>query len=833
MDEKELHLGVVKWFGNHANGLPYGFIQVHIIGDVFVHIKNILETEIHEGECVICNLKKSINRNEKIEAFNVIKLINFTSVPVLFDFLSKYSQILETFAPIYSRIKTIISNFVTQDIVTDDFKLVNKYINDKFDLEANLSLNVALINNIITLTKQVINENDLRNAFVYEKLDEKIQFALFCYKMVQELNSEVISKYYFYSDSDLKSLVAKNLDKNFLSIILNEEIRMLTEKGEIQKDDELIKRILLLENLTAEKTRIIRKVYSAAKPEFKVHIWQLGQHSGYDHSIKEYLIKCLNNNNFSPILFALDIFTERQRKLFLSDLAEAIPQSKRIDMFSFYKLFLSETQNIKAIAYFDFKQLLENSLPDLEKTKLWLINNEIDISLRVIYRVFYSLGADEQENCIKKIFGTPNKYKIEESIALVKKLLERSNLIKGIGVHLAMYLILKQKSKEKFFYNDGYSIVLNKFTTNHSLSKYDSLFERCTGRTDKKGNVINPKNKKFCEGRLCKPKNKVKKENNDDIEKENNEETPFYWCKNDKCYRNAIVDQKNYEWQNIKLFTILKRIDQSLSEDDYSYKLGIINKIYIYIEHLKCRTCNSWLVPEKQSNYAKDRINSFYCNNPYCRKFREPIYISHCLNSKCEDIIDSRDSAKCSNGWYICKSCFGCCSTEKINTRKYIITKIGKIYSGPNQGHLDLGDIFCPKCGSLFIIENISNSKESITKANLWLESVKNNKLRCVKNGKDKFGHSWYLIRKINTEKESTYNGIINKLKRLGFTVNKADINDKWFFITSNSAQPVRFLQCSNSKCAEIVDLEEIKNKNRNRYRALSYHKQLKDQILK
>lgn len=113
------------------------------------------------------------------------------------------------------------------------------------------------------------------------------------------------------------------------------------------------------------------------------------------------------------------------------------------------------------------------------------------------------------------------------------------------------------------------------------------------------------------------------------------------------------------------------------------------------------------------------------------KKNSKDIYLSHCLNGECEDIIDSRDSVKCKShgydgecGWYICKNCNVCCSSEKLIARKNNLERLGQEYKGHLIGHRNRGIICCSKCGNEMneLIVSIDSYKKQL---NWFLEKDK------------------------------------------------------------------------------------------------------------
>lgn len=130
---------------------------------------------------------------------------------------------------------------------------------------------------------------------------------------------------------------------------------------------------------------------------------------------------------------------------------------------------------------------------------------------------------------------------------------------------------------------------------------------------------------------------------------------------------------------------------------DFPIKLaGYFNRLREILSRLHCRRCNNLMLPDfkysrvKCSVYengqwvekdmaAAYRNTLFYCNDTACSEFGHKYYINHCLESRCYDLIDSRDlKVKCDSGLLVCEGCGSCC---------------------PQHGKTNpVG--FCPECGA-------------------------------------------------------------------------------------------------------------------------------------
>ena len=219
-----------------------------------------------------------------------------------------------------------------------------------------------------------------------------------------------------------------------------------------------------------------------------------------------------------------------------------------------------------------------------------------------------------------------------------------------------------------------------------------------------------PNNACFCEGR----QNDTKWKNGES----------FYWCRNSRCFKNAIKNHTSLEWENYTMFDFLRILGintdsvdkkQSIVEyGNYIAFVSIINRINELLEHLKCETCHELLEPVEITDYASQLVTHFKCtnidyNNGKCPEHGNFYYIHNCFNWKCKSIIDQRETTKCPNGWYICKECGSCCSTANAENmikkqqecnRKTHSNKLLHFIQN-RLGHVEKNKFYCYKCGQL------------------------------------------------------------------------------------------------------------------------------------
>jgi len=168
----------------------------------------------------------------------------------------------------------------------------------------------------------------------------------------------------------------------------------------------------------------------------------------------------------------------------------------------------------------------------------------------------------------------------------------------------------------------------------------------------------------FCEGRKS-----LKKDEWSDRE--------FYWCCNKSCFAPVQDPHHHFLWEDYTLQDFIQILNLTFDKEDYVKFLALLNRTNRLLERLKCNSCGYILRPAKSSTFAFYRVNTFQCMNHECQEYGKKIYLTHCLNWKCNGIIDSRVSAKCPNGWYICEDCGSCCSHQKLSQRLEHLKKVG------------------------------------------------------------------------------------------------------------------------------------------------------------
>ncbi|WP_340113668.1 cold shock domain-containing protein [Maribellus mangrovi] len=253
-----------------------------------------------------------------------------------------------------------------------------------------------------------------------------------------------------------------------------------------------------------------------------------------------------------------------------------------------------------------------------------------------------------------------------------------------------------------------------------------------------------PKGIQFCEGRKAKKKHQ-----------QFNRE--FWWCTNQECFENCSENHLNLKikidkdserqvWEYYTLLDILKILEINVDEtktnpidyipDGHYYKLlGHINAFNRLLRKLYCEECGELLYPTQTSHFALYRDTRFHCENEKCESYKKTIYLNHCLNGECTNIIDSRVSKQCENGLYICDNCGTCCSNDMFKRRLDSLNLTGGyahqalIDNVKNKnGHLEKKEYYCFKCQNM--VTEISDTLFRCEKCNVqydldkfkWLE---------------------------------------------------------------------------------------------------------------
>jgi cold shock CspA family protein len=210
----------------------------------------------------------------------------------------------------------------------------------------------------------------------------------------------------------------------------------------------------------------------------------------------------------------------------------------------------------------------------------------------------------------------------------------------------------------------------------------------------------------YCEGRLS----------NQQHQTFNRE---FWWCCNQPCFQNCETIHTPHQWREYSFLDFLlilgynlddvNRLGDYIEKGKYYQFVSSINRFNRLLERMYCAECNNILQPVEDSHFAHHRVVRFCCANSTCSQHKIEVYLHHCMNGKCNGIIDSRLSKKCPNGLFICSNnkCGCCCSDDMFRRREANLrTTGGVIPEGlarmiqTSAGHLDKAERYCFRCGT-------------------------------------------------------------------------------------------------------------------------------------
>jgi len=420
-----------------------------------------------------------------------------------------------------------------------------------------------------------------------------------------------------------------------------------------------------------------------------------------------------------------------------------------------------ENAKVKESVRQDLFAYVSNSASKLERVKMWLNGLLSTIDFGDAVDVFGEFDPTQQPNLLRKIFSLIHRKKdgpIDQVVSRLWTILARPkiNFEVGIVLHVLRRLYSAKDYPSEQNLSDLICSYLNENVT--QLLGIDDLFEKCRGKTwlvngnelrrswylnilgteypvngeyvdvnlksypfDKETRTVNidgetypfkwTKRETGIESRLYERPSgvtfcdAVKSQRDERFGKD------FYWCCNSRCYSPCQHSHNFLDWYSYSLRDFIQIIGLRFEEDRYYRFVSLLNRANRLLAKLKCTSCNQLLRDAKTSEFAFYRVTTFHCTNSDCDQCGKVIYLTHCLNWKCLNVVDSRVSVGCPNGWYICDACSHCCSQEKLEKRLANLKENGAfqptnprhqrlLFQVENRlGHLEKGERFDHKTG--------------------------------------------------------------------------------------------------------------------------------------
>jgi len=846
INEQKKYIGIVKWYGNKRNNAEYGFINNKELGDVFVH-KDALSNGtiiLHENDIVIFNIQRSNNREKKLESINVYELfrekkINILIVEYYNCVYNKSNQLIIT------ELETQIKKTISEDAL-ENFKniipIVKQRIQDIIDAEDYSATELFKKYSSMFRFTQEIFSNNFESIFnnLTHTTNEEFKVLLWLESLISQISFQFLLGIFSQQEKVNKKIILSKCSNEEQYLLLQHSIRM-SEKYDDDKKIIIISEIISLSKDLNKKTHssIIKLIIGKSSTQIKFDLWYNGQIDDYQSDFTEYIVQGFEDFDYNK---QKEILSKCESEIKNDLFFKLFRKFENINAFDGITSVLDLCKELSTQNYNDILNILIGQSDISVHVYLWINDYFNHFNFDQYYPHIFILSKEEQQKFLKKIFMlihkgdgvlTLNDILKIQSYYIAKK--DDTNMILDYSVGIVLSIL-----KEISLNNNNISqkkmleIILDLIKTPKDLLKIGSFFDRCEGRAYIIGNMFDFEREnsvlleseynrndilcEFCEGRKA-------MENGSPV-LDNTYNKEFWWCSNQKCFKSSRRLHGNHEWENYTIADFLNILNISFNEIQYEILMGTVNKTNRFLDHIYCRECKHILYPKGQTNYAFHRVNWFQCINHDCSiaKKREEIYISHCINGKCDSVIDSRDSARCipkgyedqNCGWFVCFNCFACCTTEKINKRKYIMEKTGQNYTGHNEGHADQGKICCYKCGNDLVFHN-----EEYHKALQWFINNKDNRSYIIKYGQRNDGKIWFLFKQPAGMNNQEYKKKLRNLFNIGFSVPDLDEEKNLYLVCEGDIE--KTLKCIN--CGFTFDLNElIENHDYSRLHALKYH---------
>lgn len=443
-------------------------------------------------------------------------------------------------------------------------------------------------------------------------------------------------------------------------------------------------------------------------------------------------------------------------------------------------------------------------IDDPIRLQLWLggLTDQFDFGAFKV--LFPRLTHQDQFRFVRRLFREAELKRFDLTIAHLDELMHFDLGYAGYfdlacSIDIALHALSDLAADRPLTVDRNIDRVLVRHFNWKAFEKYEihGFFDMCEGRCNALSNGNGPQGQPsailirsndkpqgviFCEGRLAQQLDKKYG-------------LKFWWCRNYPCFAPCHIDHELEEWEKYTIRDMLRILQVRYDPDQFQVFQGMVNRTNSLLKHLNCRQCNRILTPQGQSNFGFYRATKFICSNEKCTS-KQVIYLNHCLNGKCLSIIDSRDSAQCPNGMYVCTKCYSCCSTKGFARRIENLKNVGLDSTGElvalvenNQGHAEQGRSFCYGCGS----ELVGGTKQYL-KVLKWLIDNRGIDSRIKAFGQREYDDGWWFIVDFPVEKYSN-------LTDMGFGILPTRIGNGRMVSTPRGGPESTKGKCPNKDC--------------------------------
>lgn len=780
-----LHIGYIDWIKGSEFGMVYDLVS-HT--KYFFHLnKNPLILDLKKNYYVV--FETYYDKRKKQEcAKDIVRVAFIEDVELLSTLINKFDK--PKSEPNRIGLERLYSGYKSSDIKKVVRLLGNQIKKIEFCSEENLS---KLKDNPELVEEYLKSEN-----FKLLTPDKIVEYF---HDYIQKNILDLVKK----KSSLLTNFNDENGYKLFDKIIY--EVEKIDSEESFNYALELIKHSTIIGVKTSEK--LILHFTKISSSLYKVKFWLKGKYKNdISSSLKEIFLNIDEN-----LLYDIrnKLIKEDNEQLFESILNEKLHEIDSITNADYESKWKERLSYLDENKQQELHDIIFTKSDDVTKLNMWVSGVTEIFDFDSFKVACITLIKDEQEAFIKKVFKYAEEGKIELTVLMLKELqLFDREMSDKLGIDYSLDIILStifelDKGNNFNKKNNIVDVLAHHIEKNPFRElNIDGYFELCEGRSyvsiskdenekehisvTRSANI--PNGVKFCEGRKSNEVDRIHK-------------LPFWWCRNLICFEPCQYEYTTEDWNKYNLADLLRILNISYQKEDYYTFLGWVNRINSLLSKLNCRGCGKILKPSNQTNYSFYRVNRFICDNKECNH-NETIYLNHCMNGKCDYLIDSRDSVKCSNGMYICSNpkCGDCCSTEVFGRRIEYLTMNGqpipnrlKYLVENNLGHKENKETYCHKCGVIMY-----GGWEKYEEVKNWMISNKNNSSLIIKSGNRPKDGRWWFLTNFPEEKYVS-------LKKLGFQVGEKKEEDSYRFISEpfgKMEDPPKY--CTNKDCDNYVE---------------------------
>lgn len=836
-------IGIVDWFYDEIRNAPYGFIKSEKYGDVFVHQKALIHglESLRDGQVVIFSPTPSRRKPGKTDASDVYLLTDENNLVFLLNqYFSKDCCLsLKIHEHIYYQITHSISTNPEKSNIDDARLLCQKLFTDWIVDKSKSAplINYSVNQNVINLVICVM-ENDATTVFdsLIQYFDDLSKVKLYLDGLTKEIHRKTLLNIFISSNLDDKDhILSKIPDSNKKTLIIEWLNGILLDPPSNLVS--ILEIILRLSNkyLSDDFEELISQIKNRIDPSILFELWLLKIIGSLYPEIMSFIFKMFPAWNSHKQKQVFGNCNDEDITPLLLQLIQSLEKIYNQREYEYACSLLKLTEDYLPVRYQQFSSIFFEAASPQFQLKFWIDNFPLKINIKEYLKYIIYLSEEDQIELIKKMFFLVHIGKLDmsdtllESIISLKQNLSKEycvqpnsyNLSRSVHIVLQTILSLKQTGSVPK-QNKLYDIIIDRISSADEILMIKGFFERCNGRavpiiahnSDSKeiaGDIKFHKNEyifEYCEGRLA-----TNKQHDNQVLLDNYYKLQYWWCGNQKCFKACQDLHLDKDWKQYTLRDFLEILNISYDHKQYLTFIGMINKTNKFLKHLNCRECNNILHPAKITNYAFWRVNHFKCTNEKCSLHNNDVYLTHCINGKCNNVVDSRNCVKCipdnfetSNcGWYICNECYACCSSEKINKRKYVMELTGQQYSCHEVGHEDLKQICCKKCGYKMV-----NSIIDYIKAKDWFNQNKDDRNVIVKFGKRNDGGMWYLYKRTTSIRNQEYIQYLRYLEQIGFSIPEIDEHKDIHLVGESFQGSDPEFKCTN--CGHSLNILKIWN---------------------